>query len=271
MKRELIASILLTGLVLAGNAQTHTRKRHAKPAAAPVQAAASSSETSAQSPAAPGTQALAPVTSDAKPVVLVPTGPSTTQFDPVNGFPDRNGDLSAMLIVIPQQELEVFSKPADERHLDRVSRAEAGAQLALKIVFAGAQPDPQGIGHVTYDLTVTGPDGKVYGAPYKGLEALRGQIGAGHGVYDNRLQVVTLQFEPKDLPGIYTISAVVHDITGARDVATKSSVELLAPGAQPATAPGPIPAPAAAASASSDAASPTTPATKTAKHRRRHR
>ena len=181
------------------------------------------------------------------PTVMVPNSPTTTQYDPAAGFPDHNGPFSAMLIVIPQSELDEFNgENGGARHLDRVSRAEPGALLALKFVFVGIQSDWNHNSAVTYDLTVLAPDGSLYaGSDYKNLDALHGPVGSGQGVFDNRGKVVLMQFDDKDAPGVYTIKATLHDTIAHRDIPLQTTVELVAkPVAAPATPP-PTTAPAA--------------------------
>ena len=154
---------------------------------------------------------------------------TTTQYTPQQGFPNHDGDFSAMLIVIPQAELTEFDKPGGgNRQLNRVSRAEVGAVLAIKLVFTGLAADANGNGEVTYDLQVLGPDAKVYAdSDYKTLAAVRGPVGDGKSVFDNRTKVVMLQFEPQDAPGVYTIKAVAHDEVSERKVPLETQVELI--------------------------------------------
>jgi len=178
---------------------------------------------------------------DAKPAVLVPEKATTTSYDPKTGFPDHVGAFSGMVVVIPQKELDEFNKPSGAtRALDRVARAEPGAVLAIKLVFIGMKPDYANKADVTYDLQVIAPDGKTYGdSDYHGIDALHGELGDEGGVFDNRNKVVLLQFEPQDMPGVYTVKAVLHDNNGKVDLPLQTSVELVRPDPN---APPPVPA-----------------------------
>jgi len=176
-----------------------------------------------QPPAENATSAPAP---DAPQAEAVPDAPKTTTYDPNAGFPDRNGALSGMLVVIPKSELAAFGQPGP-RHINRVARAEPGAELALKLVFTGPQADADSVVDVTYDLQVYGPDGRIYGASdYRGLEALHGKIASG-GVFDNRGKVVLLSFDPEDAGGTYTIKATLHDQVARLDLPLMTTIELL--------------------------------------------
>lgn len=167
-------------------------------------------------------------------VTLMPEKPAAVEYDPKAGFPDHNGDFSAMVIVIPQQQLAEFDKAdGGVRQISRVSRAEPGAQLAIKLVFTGLCADSNGNGEVTYDLKVLTPDGQVYAASdYSHLAAVRGPVGDGGRVFDNRTKVVLMSFELQDKPGIYTIKAVARDEVAERTVPLVTTIELL-PAASP--------------------------------------
>lgn len=176
---------------------------------------------------------------DSTPAVQVPIAPTTTSYDPATGFPDHVGGFSGMVVVIPQTELDAFNAPGGARQLDRVAKAEPGAVLAIKLVFVGMKPDYYNQADVTYDLQVTAPDGTIYGgSDYRGVDALHGQLGDQHGVFDNRNKVVLLQFDPQDAPGVYTIRAVLHDRIGQVDLPLQTSVEMVRPASD---APPPVP------------------------------
>ncbi|MDV6332839.1 hypothetical protein [Asticcacaulis sp. 201] len=209
-------------------------------------------------------QAAAPAAKPpaAKPAIVVPQTTTTTDYNPTQGFPDRNGRFSAMLVVVPQQELSQFAKPSGEgRQLSRVNRAEPGAVLAIKVLYTGLAADKNGNGEVTYDVQVYQPDGTLYASSdYRHLAGSRGPIGDGQAVYDNREKVVLIQFEPQDKPGIYTIKATARDEVAQIAVPLQTQVELL-------TAP-----PVSAQSAPAVTAAPAADAPKSKKkHRRKHR
>lgn len=214
---------------------------------------------------------------DVKPPIMVPNAPTTTDYDPKTGFPDHNGAFSGMLIVIPQRELIEFDKPSGStRQLDRVAKAEPGAVLAIKLVFIGMKPDYYNQANVSYDLQVIAPDGKIYGdSDYKGLDALHGQLGNETGVFDNRNKVVLMQFEAQDMPGVYTIKAVLHDNNAKLDLPVQANVELLKRAEAVAVAPQPEATPVGPTPytvlAPPEMQTKTTPPVKKGKKHRRHR
>jgi hypothetical protein len=175
-------------------------------------------------------------------VTLMPEKPGAIEYDPKTGFPDHNGGFSAMVIVIPQSQLAEFDKTdGGARQISRVARAEPGAQLAIKLVFTGLSADSSGTGEVTYDLKVLTPDGQVYAASdYSHLAAVRGPVGDGKRVFDNRTKVVLMSFDPQDKPGIYTIKAVARDEVAHLEVPLATTIELVPSAAKvevPAVAP----------------------------------
>ncbi len=205
-------------------------------------------------------------TEPAPPAAVAPQSPTTTDYDVTKGFPDRNGAFSAMLVVIPKAQMAEFDQPGGARHLDRVARAEAGAELAIKVLFTGMQGDWNGLGNVTYDVQILQPDGKVYGnSDYRNIDALHGKVGTGEGVFDNRNKVVMLQFDKTDQPGAYTIKTTVHDRVAQRDVPLQATIELLPPRAAAASAPA---AGASTAAAAPDVATPVKKKSKRHRHRR---
>lgn len=236
-RRFLIGCLGLAAAAIGGNAEARTHHRRKK-----------KTTMVEQSPAAP----IGPAAETA------PDAPKTTTYDPAAGFPDRNGPFSGMLVVIPKSEMAAFGQPGT-RHLDRVARAEPGAELAVKLVFTGPQADDKGVANVTYDLQVYRPDGKLYGASdYRALEALHGGVPAG-GVFDNRTKVVLMNFEPEDPAGTYTIKATLHDTVANRDLPLMTSIELIGK------------APPADAGAMAPPADDTAAAAPKKKHRRRRR
>jgi hypothetical protein len=182
-------------------------------------------------------------------VTLMPEKPAAIEYDPKTGFPDHNGDFSAMVIVIPQQQLAEFDKAdGGARQISRVNRAEPGAQLAIKLVFTGLAIDSNGNGEVTYDLKVLTPDGQIYAASdYRHLAAVRGPVSDGRRVFDNRTKVVLMSFDPQDKPGVYTIKAVARDEVSEREVPLVTTIELLpaapAKAETPPVVEAPVPAP----------------------------
>jgi hypothetical protein len=146
-----------------------------------------------------------------------------------DGFPNRNGPLSAIMLFIPQSELAEFDRPADEGpHLSLLHKAHVGDVVAIKIMFAGAQNGADGAMDVTYDLKVTQPDGAVYSnTDEKGLAAVKSVPSEPTFVYDNRLVVVALRFEDKDLKGVYRAQAILHDNASGRDIPLTAEIELI--------------------------------------------
>ena len=145
------------------------------------------------------------------------------------GFADRDGPFSAMMLFIPHSELPEFDKPSDQGpHITNLRTAKVGDVVAVKIVFDNPQANSDGIIDVTYDVKVTAPNGEVYsGADHQGLEAIRVHVGSDTiGVFDNRAQTLALRLEAKDLPGTYKATAVLHDNIAGRHVPLRAEIEL---------------------------------------------
>lgn len=167
--------------------------------------------------------------------VAVPNSPGAQVVTTDQGFPNKNGPFSALMLVIPAEELIEFDKPSDQGlQLSQVTRAETGAQLAVKIVFMGMGLDAEQKASVVYDLKIIGPDGKIYDeSDYHGLTGIKSTIANPTAVFDSGPEVVMLKFEPKDMAGVYTLKATVRDEVSGRSVALSYSLEHINSAAPP--------------------------------------
>lgn len=137
----------------------------------------------------------------------------------LNGFPNRDGPLTAMLLIIPEAELAEFDKPFDQApRLSLLHSARVGETVALKILFTSPQRDADGMIDLTYDVKIIGPDGMPYGDEYTGLEAIRHQVRPDGAVFDNVRAILKLSFEPGDARGVYRFVVVLHDNNGDRHI-----------------------------------------------------
>jgi hypothetical protein len=136
-----------------------------------------------------------------------------------------------MIAIIRATDLSEFDKPPDQPPIVNIqSSARVGDVVAVKLMFMGAERDANGRIDLTYDIRILAPDGAVYsGADHKGLPAAQGPIPTDAGVLDNRVAVVAIRFEAKDLPGPYKVEATLHDNIGKRDLPLSASIELLKP------------------------------------------
>lgn len=160
---------------------------------------------------------------EATPPVAAPQAAPTV----MDGFPNRDGPLSAIVLIIPEAELAEFDKPFDQApNLSLMHSARVGEVVALKILFAWPQRDADGAIDVTYDVKIIGPDGKPYGEEYKGLEAIRHKVGPTNGVFDNVRAILKLSFEPSDARGVYRFVVVLHDNNGDRHIPMTADLEL---------------------------------------------
>lgn len=155
-----------------------------------------------------------------------PDAPASAGPTVLNGFPNRDGPLSALVLIIPEAELVEFDKPFDQApHLSLLHSARVGETVALKILFAHPERDADGAIDMTYDVRIIGPDGKPYGDEYKGLEAIRQRVAADNAVFDNVRAILKLSFEPGDARGVYRFVVVLHDNVGDRHIPMTADLE----------------------------------------------
>lgn len=140
----------------------------------------------------------------------------------------RQDELAASLIPTADKNsvLRWRQLPADKApQIAPTTRAHRGDSVYLPVFFTGFALDPHLDANVTYDLKVMSPVGKVY---YLGndLPALHARVPARFYVQLAK-DTATLRFEPGDPLGTYTISALVRDHVGQRQVQLTARVELL--------------------------------------------
>ena len=137
-------------------------------------------------------------------------------------LPRQNGDFSANLAVVARDELAQFdSAPDHPVRLHMLAAIKPGGTAAVKITFTGMALTGTGDADVTYDLHVTGPDGKVM-FERNDMAGFKGRLTAtDNRVYDNK---AVLTWSP-DAPGIYRIDAVLHDNVHRADIALHTQVE----------------------------------------------
>jgi len=94
----------------------------------------------------------------AAPTPASPPAAAAQAPNELNGFPNRDGPLTAMLLIIPEAELAEFDKPFDQApRLSLLHSARVGETVALKILFTSPQRDADGMIDLTYDVKIIGP------------------------------------------------------------------------------------------------------------------
>jgi hypothetical protein len=146
----------------------------------------------------------------------------------IKPFPNKDGEFSAMLALVKENELREFDKPADQGvNLNDVSTAKRGDKIALKVVFSGFELSDHLDADVTYDLKILSPNHKIYdNLDSKGFVALRGKIPTRFGVFDNQ-SFIMIQFEPKDELGKYQIIGKLYDNVGKKKIKLQRELELI--------------------------------------------
>ena len=120
--------------------------------------------------------------------------------------------FGAMLVFTnkPQEFLDNWGKPGEGVNIAMSENAPRGKPCGAFILFVGAGTNKDGQADVVADLSITAPDGTVYGRE-KGVEiwqkkpAPQGknlELGVGH---------LGFEIEPKDPAGKYEIRAKIHD------------------------------------------------------------
>lgn len=163
--------------------------------------------------------------------LLAVSGPVMAQTPPTppvrTGLPHADGPFSAIMLILSEDNLSEFKKPANEGpELRPLKTAKVGDKVAIKIVFSGMALD-ENLGSVVYDIRVLSPDGTVYDTvDHKGLLGFRGATENPEHLYNNAA-VVMIRFEEKDLAGLYRVEAVLYDRVGNRRVPLTAEITLV--------------------------------------------
>jgi hypothetical protein len=143
-------------------------------------------------------------------------------------FPNRDGDFSAMMVVINKNTLAEFDKPSSQGvKLQEVSKANRGDRMIIKILFSGMELTNELMSNVTFDLKILDPEGDIYGkSDLKELEALKKRIPKRFSVFDN-LSFIEIGFGQQDKLGKYQFIATIRDNVGKKSISLKQEVNLV--------------------------------------------
>ncbi len=144
-----------------------------------------------------------------------------------NPFPPKDGDLSAILMILDKESLKEFEKPSTEGlHLQALRQVTYGETFAIKIGFSGMLLDPDKMADVTFDFKIVGPDKKIMGEESKDIPAFQGKTENRFMVHHS-LSDVEVVFEPQDKAGTYEIFALLKDNIGKKSIPLKATIELI--------------------------------------------
>lgn len=143
------------------------------------------------------------------------------------GFPDKDGEFSAMLAITEEQALAEFEKPSSQTPVLREKlKVQIGDVIVIKVLFAGIQLTDDLRGDVTFDMKIIEPDGTVKEAGMKDLEGFRGKVPTRFRVFNN-LGFIKLKFDSSDRPGKVRVLAEVRDNVGSKKVQLEKQIEVM--------------------------------------------
>jgi hypothetical protein len=143
------------------------------------------------------------------------------------GYMSEQGAFKAILMVISEEGLKEFEKPADQGlHLSRLSKVKRDQRFAVKIGLTGFATDQDMTANVTYDLKFLSPDGTVVGEESKGLVFIQGKVNNASNVYNSE-QFLIISFDETDKSGPYKIIAEISDNVSKKKVQLHDVIELI--------------------------------------------
>jgi len=134
----------------------------------------------------------------------------------------------AKLLVMHEVDLIEFEKPSDQGLDIRViDTAKRGDVIALKLIFTNMTLRPDQTADVSFDISITRPDGELYGgAAHKGVEALKQPVFERDRIFNSGATLV-IGFEPEDPLGIYHIKMTVNDNVGGHQLLLAETITLV--------------------------------------------
>jgi hypothetical protein len=154
---------------------------------------------------------------------------TVAKFDDTTGtFKYCDGMFCADLMLVSEASLKELDKPADQGPVLSIrDTAKTGDKIAAVVIFMGMELAEDLAADVTYDITVTGPDGKTYtGTSYKDLQLLKDKVPVRFNVFDSRPALLMVRFEPQDQRGKYRVDVTVHDKVGKKTVKVTKEITL---------------------------------------------
>jgi hypothetical protein len=141
-------------------------------------------------------------------------------------LPEKDGDFSAMPVVMDEESLKEFKKPSDEPLKIKKTKtaAKRGDVVAVKIVFAGIALTEDLRADVDYDIKIVDPNGEFNEeADLKEMKALSRKVATRFLIFDNQ-EVVMIRFKTTDPPGTYEITATIRDKVGGKSIPLKAQI-----------------------------------------------
>ena len=134
----------------------------------------------------------------------------------------------ADLLVIKESDLAAFGDLGDGGpDILILDTAKRGDVIALKLIFTGMTLRPNQSADVSFDISITRPDGELYGgAAHKGVEALKQPVFERDRIFNSGATLV-IGFEPEDPLGVYHIKMTVNDNVGGHQLLLTETITLV--------------------------------------------
>jgi len=165
------------------------------------------------------------------PVLAAPS--AFAQDNPVQDTPEiydfrQEVNFWAKLLVMREADLAEFEKPSDQGPEIRfLETAKRGDVIALQLIFTHMTLRPDQSADVSFDISITRPDGKLYGgSAHKGVEALNQPVFERERIFNSGATLM-IGFEPDDPLGVYDIKMTVNDNVGGHQILLTEDITLV--------------------------------------------
>ncbi len=125
----------------------------------------------------------------------------------LKGMPTKEG-FSALLALTTNKN--IFQEWVPDFRIAPVKIVKRNTPVLTLILIANPGVDGQGMAHVTYDIVIKKPDGKLY-AEAPNMPGWNGRKAPAPGLVELARGTVTITIEGDDPAGTYTVEATVRD------------------------------------------------------------
>ena len=134
----------------------------------------------------------------------------------------------ADLLVIKESDVPAFENLGEAGpDILVLDTAKRGDVIALKLIFTGMTLRPDRTADVSFDISITRPDGTLYGgAAHKGVPALDQPVFERDRIFNSGATLV-IGFESDDPLGDYEINMTVHDLVGGHQIVLNEDIKLV--------------------------------------------
>lgn len=141
-------------------------------------------------------------------------------------FPNKDGEFSAILMILDNASMKEFAKPSDQGlHLSGKKMVKRDEKVNIVVGFTGMGLTSDLEANVTFDFSIINAEGIVVNEA-KDIIAIQEKITHPMMVFHSRSEVA-FAFDETDKPGLYSLRGTARDNVAKKSVPLEASIELV--------------------------------------------